>query len=226
MRRNMRRNRDGVWLAFAALVILGAFAFVVRRSNLNQQLLDAVQNRRAASVVQDLIRQGANPSATATSEYDSALFRAIDAGTPETVKVLLNAGASMQPVGGAKVTPMIAVASSNKFRGDQLTEADDRRLIQELQSKGESIEERDSLGFTPLMRAVWSGNTAATGAFLDLGADTHAVSNCGQTIMSWTGNNGAAKQAQLEKLLHEHDADARQRAATVRPVRQEFRHVG
>ncbi len=202
------KTRNVAWLSLAVFVVLGIGLYAIRQNILNSRLLDAIQQRQAASVVQDLIHQGANPNAVGTSEYDSALFRAIHVASPQTVKVLLDAEASVQPVGEAKVTPMTAVAFSNMAGVNQFTEAEYRAVIQQLQSRGESIKEKDTLGDTPLMRAIWAGNTVAIKPLLDAGADTHTVNNQGQTIWDWTGNI-LVQRAETVELLHLHDKSTR-----------------
>lgn len=197
--------RTAAGLSLVIFIVLGLALPAARQNNLNRQMLDAIQPRQNASAIQNLVRQGANPNAVGANEYDTALFKAIDAGPSQTVKVLLDAGASVNPVGGARLTPMIAVAVSSRSRMAPFTEDECRVLMQQLQNKGENIEERDALGDTPLMRAVWAGNVVATKILLEMGANTHVVNHYGQTIDYWAGSTPPV-QAELTRWLREHNA--------------------
>jgi len=194
--------RNGVWW-LAIFVVMGTAVSIVRQNNLNHRMLEAIQLREGASAVRALIQQGADPNAGG-NEGSSALFGAVGLGPPETVQVLLEAGASIKPVEPYGTGPIFEVTYDIPDP-KKLTVSECRTIIQELQSKGESIEERDALGDTPLIRAVWSGNTIATEALLDLGANPHVVNKCGQTVWDWTGRI-PPEQAKLVKLLREHNA--------------------
>lgn len=196
--------RNAIWLLLATFIVVGVAIPIARQNSLNRRMLEAIQLHEGASTIQDLIHEGADPNAVVTNEYDTPIFRAVNLGSPETVQVLLKAGASVQRVGPAKMGPIFAIAFDSPW-ADKVTEADCRAIIKQLQNRGESIEERDVLGFTPLMRAVWSGNTVATKTLLNLGANTHVVNNYGQTVWYWT-DRIPPKQSELVKLLREHDA--------------------
>jgi ankyrin repeat protein len=188
------------WQFLVVFLVVGLAVFAVRHNYLNRQLLEAIQSQQPASVVCGLLRQGANPNMVDSYYGDSALFRAVSNGKADTVQALLDAGASKQKVGPAAVGPIFAVTKS-KF--NQMTETQCYAIIKELQSRGESIEERDKLGLTPLMRVVWSGNTVATKALLELGADRSVRDNNGQSVWDMTYNS-PPQHDELMKLLRVH----------------------
>jgi len=188
----------------AVLVVAGVAFSVVRQNNLNRCLLEAIQRSEGTFIIQDLIHQGADPNTAIAGEGNNPIFEAATVGSPEMVQVLLKAGASVQQVGPTKTGPIFAVAFASAYP-EKRTETECRAIIQMFQQRGESIEERDILGYTPLMRAAWSGNIVAAKALLDLGANTHAVNSCGQTVWDWTGSI-PSQQAEFVKLLREHDA--------------------
>ncbi len=181
-----------------------------RQSRLNNQLLTAIQSRQGDHTVQDLIWKGANPTAVGGNEYDTALLSAIQMGQVSTAQVLLANGASVRPVGNALVSPAIALAcyrSMNAPNDPILSVADYLALFKDLQHHGESIEERDVLGYTPLMRAVWSGNAEATEALLKLGANSHVVNSYHQTVWDWT-EQYPDKKDELRNLLSRYAAQS------------------
>lgn len=187
-------------IAVSLLLLAGMVGLIVpvaRRSAFNGQLMEAIRERDARRV-QQLLREGADPN-TASSVYDTALFRAIGTGNPPAVQALLNGGASVNPVGEAKVTPLIVVATS-----EFLTEDECRAMALSLQAQGESLEERDALGYTPLMRAVWSGSIIGTRVLLEMGADENVTNNLGQSVWDWA-DRMPDKSAQITVLLRQHE---------------------
>lgn len=198
------KNRLLLWLLLAAGVLTIIIPLVKRsirnakQAARDSQLLAAIREEDAYRV-QKLTREGANPNAIGNSEYDSVLFQAIVSANPAMVQTLLDAGASLKPVREPKVTPFMVAACSD-FR----TDAQCRAIFHSLRDKGERLEERDSIGFTPLMRAVWSGNVSATRVLLEMGADRKAVNNQGQNVWYWT-DRMPDTTAQIRSLLHEYN---------------------
>lgn len=191
---------------------LAGYSSYWRQNRLNRELLDAVEARRGVYTVRNLVRAGANPNAVGGNEYDTALFRAIQTGSVPTVQALLVDGASVHPIGEAHEGPATALAcyqSMNALNYPDLSVSDYLALFVDFQRHGESIEEQDVLGDTPLMRAVWSGNPKAAEALLKLGANSYVVNNYHQTIWDWTGNY-PDKQEKLRRLLLKYGALAKE----------------
>ena len=188
------------------------------QNRLNNQLLDAVQHRQGMYTIHNLVREGANPNAAGWNEYDTALFDAIHLGAVPTIQTLLANGSSMRPIGKAHETPVFALACYQPMNAPNypnLSVSDYTTLFRDFQHHGESIEERDALGYTPLMRAVWSGNPEATEALLKLGADSHVVNNYHQTVWYWIGQC-PDKQDKLRRLLLQRKVPLKQ---TILPIR-------
>lgn len=202
------KTKSLVAVAFCG-VLLGLFNLIHysgswRQSRLNNQLLEAVQSRQGDYAIRKLIQEGANPNAVGANEYDTVLFRAIQLGSVSTVQTLLANGASVHPIGEAHIGPAISLACYQPVNAENHPDwsvTDYVALFKDFQRHGESIEERDVLGDTPLMRAVWSGNVEATEALLKLGANGQAVNNSHQTVWDWTSRY-PSKQDQLRNLLH------------------------
>lgn len=188
-------------LLLAAVVVITIAVPSIRQSELNSGLLHAISSGEGAGEVRDLIRRGANPNAGNGSVYETALDRAIARTDGDTIRVLLDAGASVQPQGQAHTSPAIMLACYNGPRGGLPNSAGYRDLFTELRSHGANLEEKDSLGFTPLMRAVWSGNVAATQALLTLGANPQARNNLGVTCAEMQAQIGGREQIEIDNLF-------------------------
>ncbi len=199
----MSMNKTWVLLLLLVIVIITGIAVpFIRQSTLNSQLLHAISFGATAGEVRDLIHRGADPNAGEASVYNTALDRAIAGTDSDTIRVLLDAGASVKPQGQAHTSPAILLACYNGPRGGLPDSNGYRILFTELRSHGASLEEKDSLGFTPLMRAVWSGNVAATKALLALGANPRARNNLGYMALDMTAQSGGEEQIQIDNLLH------------------------
>ncbi len=177
--RHLNRRRQVIRLFVAALVVGGAVYFG-RQFWLNGQLLAALGSQQPVSVVQGLLQQGANPSAQDIRFGTCPLSLAVSNGSLESVDVLLAAGASPSLVESQK--PLFTLSLRNLSGTNDLTVAQNRAIIQALQNKGENIEERDVLGLTPLMRAVWAGNLNAVRALLAQGADSRVRNVSNQSV--------------------------------------------
>ena len=189
-----------VALLFVCVSVAGS-VHLVKQHRLNNQLLQAIQSGQDAAVIRDYINQGADPNATGTSEYDTALFRAIQFGSVSTVQVLLETGASVQTIGEAHTGPATVLACykpSNVVNSQTISIAEYRTVFQEFERHGESLEERDALGFTPLMRAVWANSVPAAKVLLELGSKSNIVNNQGQTVSDWI----EPSNQEMKKLLH------------------------
>lgn len=196
----MKRSRRTIWLWALAAAFLAASAFaVIRQRSLDRALGDGVRRRESAGAIRDLLRRGANPNAR-VGGHEPALFWAATIGPPETVQALLDAGASVGPIGEVRMTPLFSAALS-----DRLSLPERRAIVDLLLGRGSSLEERDVLGFTPLLRAVWSGSVAGVRVLLEKGADPRAVNHHGQNALFWADRMPDVEREML-RLLHSHGA--------------------
>jgi len=164
--------------------------------------MSAVELDEGPVAVQQWISRGANPNTGNSDWCRQPIFIAVQSRSPETVRVLLNAGASVRPVSPARVGPIFAITWQVNSGRRVHTESESRAIIQELTAKGESIEDRDALGYTPLLRAVWGGNVLETKTLLDLNANTDVVNYQNQTIWTWA-DMLPGKAPQLRELIRE-----------------------
>ena len=161
-----------VGLIGTPLVCLTAFGI---KDKLSSDLMDVMRNGQDPAKVRKLLRQGADPNTSEGYPPRYPIVIAASCCNATDVHLLLNAGASVvtnpksEPGRG---TPFFAVVDMSGT-----SDADVVDIIHALYEKGEKLEERDSLGYTPLLHAVEFGNLAAVRTFLELRADFHAVNN-------------------------------------------------
>ncbi|KAF5674154.1 endocytosis ankyrin repeat protein [Fusarium heterosporum] len=108
----------------------------------------------------------------------TALHYAIDAMSPECVKLLLEAGASTSKIDRNGGTCLHIL--SNSYQQDQ--QAVDE-VFHLLQVRGADLEARDKSGNTPLMKAILSGNITVLEALLSAGASLDAINSRHQNIL-------------------------------------------
>jgi uncharacterized protein len=113
---------------------------------------------------------------------------------PETVKVLLDAGADVnaQARNAMKVRPIHAASAAGQI---DVT----RSLIEH----GADVNARQQAGFTPLHEAAASGKLEFARLFLDHGADVNAKTDDGKTALTLAIE---ARQEAMIKLLRERGA--------------------
>lgn len=113
---------------------------------------------------------------------------------PETVKVLLEAGADVnaQARNAMKVRPIHAAAAAAQI---EVT----RALIE----RGADVNARQQAGFTPLHEAAGSGKLELARLFLDNGADLNARTDDGKTALTLATEAG---QEAMVKFLRERGA--------------------
>ena len=201
----MKINKTRILFLVGAVITIGVILIgfpVVRQNALNAQMLQAITAGASPTAISDLLRRGADPNAGQTQFYDSALDRALFRSNPDTVRLLLDAGASVVPQGQAHISPTLYLACYQGPRAYLPTRTGYRTLFTELRNHGASLEERDSLGFTPLMRAVWSGNVDGTEALLALGANPRARNNRGDRVLDMEVQDGdVVGQIRIDNLL-------------------------
>ena len=106
-------------------------------------------------------------------------------GGAAVVKALIRGGAKVDACGGVKRCTALHMAARRDYV--EVSEA--------LVACGANIEARDSLGETPLRRAINCGQTGVAALLLAKGADPHAVGSKGLTPMS------AARAGAMRSLL-------------------------
>jgi len=113
---------------------------------------------------------------------------------PETVKILLDAGADVnaQARNKMKVRPIHAAAAAAQI---EVT----RSLIE----RGADVNERQEAGFTPLHEAAGSGKIEFARLFLDHGGDVNAKTDDGKTPLTLAMEAG---QEKMVKFLRERGA--------------------
>ncbi len=161
---------------------------VARQNKLNNQLLDAIRNQASAVTIRSLINQGADPNTSGGHVIDTALFLACESEVPANIHILLEAGATTAPIGQPHIGVLSEAACGN-VNGPRRSIAEYRAIFEDLRKHGSDLEERDVLGFTPLMRAVWAGNTPAAEALIDMGANLEAMDKHGERVGDWAGFN-------------------------------------
>ena len=141
--------------------------------------------------VELLLRLGANPNVTAGGSHTPLYSTANECsaeGGGNIVRTLVQAGANVDACDGVKRCTALHMASR---RGNC-------EVAQALLDCGANIEARDSLGETPLRRAVNCGKTEVASLLLSKGADRHSKGSRGLTPLL------AARTAAMKQLLRNH----------------------
>lgn len=120
------------------------------------------------------------------TDGDTPLIEAVEAGSLDQVRLLLEAGADVNTRNSNGETP--------------LHWADDADVMRLLLEAGADVNARDSYGDTPLQNAVFLADDAdvvLVRLLLEAGADANARNNDGDTPLQW------AEHADVERLLRE-----------------------
>ena len=137
-------------------------------------------------------------------------FSLFNRNVRQTIHALLEAGATTAPIGQLHIGALSEAACGNaEGDGPRRGIAQYRAIFADLQRHGSGLEERDVLGFTPLMRAVWPGDTPGAKALLDMGANPGATDKHGDKVNYWI-NAGSTKcspedHAELVSLFQKRD---------------------
>ena len=136
------------------------------------ELEQAIMNADLAKV-QQLLASGAD--AKASSRGFPVLFRAVQLGSVDVVKALLDAGADPNtPRGGMfTATPLFFAAAAKEDAGLPIV----RLLIE----KGADVNHRDNFGDTALFPAAASGSAGVIEVLLEAGVDPKIANNRGKT---------------------------------------------
>lgn len=175
----MRINRG--WLCCASCVVaaVGLLGDHMKSNPAKPDLYAAIQTRRP-ELVQKAIDEGADPNLASNSYFGPPLLDAVAEGPPESVRILLAAGASVKVRGPGSLTPAMAIATS-----ENPSEPEMRAILEMLKHKGESLEDVNGGGFTALLLAVRVRDKNAVRALLEAGADIRTKNKLGQGVRYW-----------------------------------------
>jgi ankyrin repeat protein len=176
--------RDSPGLAHDSIGVLSAvmFAAYYKQPSIAHKLLDArgpadlfeaaalgLTDRMRALVCWDPRAVAARSEDGFTSLHLSAYF-----GHPDTVRLLLNAGAYVEAIAenASKVRPLHSGVAGGNLQ-----------VVEALLAAHADVESRQERGFTPLMGAAAGGEETIVRRLLDLGADRCATNDEGRTAM-------------------------------------------
>ena len=135
-----------------------------------------VEGQDTSEVTRTLLKFGSNPNAK-DDDGATPLHWAARAGTPETIRLLLEAGAQIDALQGYETTdgeaPLHTAAWANF------------KAVTVLLNAGADIGVRDKHGATPLHYASLNGNLEAQEALLQSGADIYARDKDGATPLHY-----------------------------------------
>lgn len=120
--------------------------------------------------------------ALALSKNDELLVYQANFGTAAEVRKLLDTGANPDAV-GEDGWPTISLAA---MRGDD----EGMRIVRMLVDAGANLNVRDANGETPLMNAITTNNAPLVKYMIEHGADFHATSKSGRTVLSFAEHYG------------------------------------
>ncbi len=151
-------------------------------------LLHAAAAAGQRGIVELLLRLGAEPDVADDGGHTplySAANECPGPGGAGVVRALAQAGARVNACGGVKRCTALHMAARR----------DNREIAEALLECGAEIEARDSLGETPLRRAVNCNQTGVAELLVARGADIHSEGSKGQTPLS------AARTGAMRRLL-------------------------
>ncbi|RSL39934.1 hypothetical protein CEP53_013703 [Fusarium sp. AF-6] len=120
---------------------------------------------------------------------NTALHWAANSGSPEGVRMLLEAGASVKKRSNVGDTPLHELASS---KADDKVAAEIVRLLQHRQI---DLEARDNYGWTPALKAVRFSKVPILRTVVNAGGSLNTITNCSEGIL-----HVAALYANVEML--------------------------
>uniref|UniRef100_A0A0G4I1H1 C-type lectin domain-containing protein n=1 Tax=Chromera velia CCMP2878 TaxID=1169474 RepID=A0A0G4I1H1_9ALVE len=161
----------------ATLARGGAVVDALDQNSMSPLLVAAGVGRSGARVVKALARAGGLVTLR-DQDGNSPLHLAARAGSVQSLKELLRAGANLEARNDKGETPLFSVASSLS-RSDFRLEWESMDALLEA---GADINARDVRGDTPFMHALFVGSTAVAKYLLDYGADPGARNKNGQTF--------------------------------------------
>jgi ankyrin repeat protein len=200
------------WIAFAALLTLGASArdgSSGRRPS-DLQLVDAAKRRDIAAVRASL-RDGADVN-TAHGDGSTALHWAAHWDDLATADLLIRAGANVNAASELGVTPlMLACTNGSQRTVDRLLEAG---ADPNAGPKGRE---------TAVMVAAWSGNPDVVKSLLAHGGDPNAKETAqGQTALMWAASES---HPEVIRVLVEAGADVHARTRVTTPSKDAVRSL-
>jgi ankyrin repeat protein len=176
-------------------ILIEAGADLKCRDIFRMTATDHAAARRNVEVLKLLIQAGA-----ALSVHDALwtpLHWAAFQGTPETIKVLLDAGADVNCEAGAyglpfdsdfqSATPLMLAAENTR----------NPQVIEVLLEAGGNVHLRDITGLTALHYAAWEGTPTTARLLLDTGADLEAVDREHRTPLMYAIDHGNIEVVQL-----------------------------
>ena len=151
-----------------------------------EKLLDAIRSRDTNEVRRLLNDENANPAGEHNGE--TPMRAAQSQNDTETALLLADAIAAAGNENGAHLN-----AQNEKGRAAVLHVAASRGMTDRVKSylaAGADPNLRDKYGRTPLMRAVWGGQSSPIIPLLEAGADPTVPNNDGQTPLQYAESNG------------------------------------
>jgi ankyrin repeat protein len=135
--------------------------------------IDAAARDGHAGAIRKLLAHGANPNPVDIARMDPPLYHAIEAGSVESVAVLLDAGAKCDVTFKDGWTPMMLAAKQG-----------DHEIGKLLFAKGNNIRESGIEGLSPLHVAAMHGNRVFYKWLMEKGANSNAKDAHGRTAQS------------------------------------------
>jgi ankyrin repeat protein len=173
----------------------------IDRKAINDALWFACSDRDP-TILQRLLKAGADVNQTRAGERGTCLMSAIGTNASETVKVLLVAGAKVNGVQGQYDETPLTLAASN---GSQSTE-----IVTMLLDAGADVKALNSYGMTALMKAA--GRKPEPASVVELlvghGADVNARTHTGSTALAFAAERGNVEAIQVLLAAHA-DVNAR-----------------
>jgi uncharacterized protein len=123
-----------------------------------------------------LLARGADPKFRAPTGYDAMTVAASYAGSAPALRLLLDAGAGLEPPDGVKAarSPLLFASMS----GDLAT-------VSLLLARGASANLAGASGDMPLSEAITFGHADIVGALIAAGAGVHLVERTGVNLLHW-----------------------------------------